>query len=246
MAFLDDLSKKITDVTSNAAQKTRDMAEISKLNSSISEEETKLNNAYIQIGKLYCANHGSDYEDCFGSFIDVVTESEKKIADMNAQIREIKGIITCPTCGEYVSLSVAFCSSCGTPTPKPEPTEQATTVLCPMCGNGVPKEMRFCTSCGFRMPEAPKAETQTEFVEAQFEDVPVDEQPAVKADTEETIQPVVHQQDFTEDNQSVYDLNESSAPATEAVQQPQGKVCPNCGKFFADGLFFCTECGTRL
>ncbi len=269
MAFFDDISKKITDVTSSAAQKTRDMTEISRLNSAVNEEEAKINNAYLQIGRLYCANHSNDCEESFAIFVNAVKESEKRIADIKAQIRDIKGIVTCPTCGENVSLNVAFCSNCGTPTPKPAPTANSNTVICPQCGNAVAKGMRFCTSCGFRMPEMAQQPAQ----------VPVDPQPAYVPQppvqsfpqqpapqpavprTEPVIEDSIpddidladasklvmgQQNEAPAINLNNVDLQDTYSPARAPVQQPQVKTCSNCGKVLTEGMVFCTECGARV
>lgn len=252
MAFLDNISKKITDVTVSAAQKTRDIAEISKLNSAVAEEEAKLNSAYIQIGKLYCANHDSDYEDCYAVCVGIVKEAEKKISEMQAAIREIKGIIACPKCGEYISLNVAFCSSCGNPTPKAE--VESDIVMCPSCGSGVPKGMRFCTTCGFRMPETqqtvvaaePEAVTETAVEEIAEPVVAAEEadDEALEIDAEIAADFVMNQQ--TESDVSSVNVDLQQAAPAEVEAPVQETNCPVCGKNLAAGMKFCTECGTRL
>ena len=153
MAFLDELSKKINGVTASAAQKTKEMSEISRLNSAMNEEEAKINNAYFQIGRLYCANHSEDYEEGFEIFINVVKESENKIKDIKAQIREIKGIVTCTKCGQDIPSNVAFCSFCGTPAPKAKAVTDPNSVICPGCRATVAGGMRFCTNCGYQLAE---------------------------------------------------------------------------------------------
>lgn len=243
MAFLDNISKKITDATASAAQKTRDIAEISKLNSAISEEEEKLNNAYIQIGKLYCANHANDFEDCYAVCVGIVKEAEKKIADMQASIREIKGIIACPKCGEYISLNVAFCSSCGNPTPKAE--VESDISMCPSCGSGVPRGMRFCTTCGFRMPEVQQTVAEPVSEEAP---APVAEAQAPAEDaldiSPELVSDIVAEQ--SEADVASETVNAQPEISAEPELPIEGKACPTCGKVLAQEMLFCTECGTRL
>ena len=57
-----------------AMQKAKEMSDIAKLNSMISEEETKINNTYYQIGKLYVAMHSHDYEEEFAGMITTIAD----------------------------------------------------------------------------------------------------------------------------------------------------------------------------
>ena len=60
MAFFDDLGKRASKTTARAMAKAQEISEISKINTSISEEEKKVNAAYYQIGKLYVSLHGEE------------------------------------------------------------------------------------------------------------------------------------------------------------------------------------------
>ena len=264
MAFFDDLSKKINDATSSAAQKSRDNSEISKLKAAVAEEETKVTNAYIQIGKLYCANHSEDIEECYAIFADVVKESEKKIAAMKAQIRQIRGVTACTKCGNELPNNVAFCSFCGTPAPAPKVDPNVT--ICPGCKAAVPKGMRFCTSCGFRIPDAQPAEPAPAPVQNGYAPQPAYVPEPAPIPVPSPIQEP--QQTYVPDSEpAVTEINFDAADASrfvmqqenivipdiaqdtyvpEAAQQFAGKTCSNCGKTLAEGMLFCTECGQRV
>lgn len=152
MPFFDDLSKKITQAGQTAVQKTKDFTDNARLNSAISEEEKRINNCYLEIGKLYVSTHFDNYEDDFAKMIDSIRESEQKILDYRRQIQKLKGIIRCENCGAEVANNSAFCSSCGASMPKQtvgqtaESTEDS--VKCPSCGQMLSKNMKFCTTCG--------------------------------------------------------------------------------------------------
>ena len=230
MAFLDNISKKINGATG-----------VSKLNSSISEEEAKINSAYTQIGKLYCANHEDDYEECYAVCIGIIKDAEKKIAELKASILEIKGMAVCTKCGAYIPSGSAFCNSCGTPVPKA--VVDNNTVICPSCGNSVAKGMRFCTSCGFRMPEAQQPAPVSEESGAQIitaaVQVPEDvSENVIDIDIEEAANFVMNQQNGVEYS--------TEAVIEEPVVPVTGKICPVCGKALEADMLFCTECGTRL
>ena len=65
MAFWDNISQKASETTAKAMQKAKEMSDIAKFNSMISEEETKINNIYYQVGKLYVTKHLHDHEEEF-------------------------------------------------------------------------------------------------------------------------------------------------------------------------------------
>lgn len=51
MGFFDDFGKKISSAGQEAIAKTKELADIAKINSSISDEENKIKTAYSEIGK---------------------------------------------------------------------------------------------------------------------------------------------------------------------------------------------------
>lgn len=159
MAFWDNLSQKTSETTAKAMQKAKEMSDIVKLNSMISEEETKINNTYYQVGKLYVTVHLQDHEEEFAGMIASLVEAEEKIKNYRQQIQDIKGIVLCPKCGAEVQSGVAFCSSCGVPMPKVQPANIDDMVRCESCGAMVKKGVRFCTSCGKPMAQMTISET---------------------------------------------------------------------------------------
>ncbi|NJD10705.1 MAG: zinc-ribbon domain-containing protein, partial [Gemmatimonadetes bacterium] len=50
--------------------------------------------------------------------------------------------MNCASCGALLGEGVAFCESCGTPAPPPQPG------VCGNCGTPLEPGMAFCVSCG--------------------------------------------------------------------------------------------------
>lgn len=148
MAFFDDIGKKLSQAGQSAVQKTKDMTEIAKINSAISEEEKRINNTYFQIGKLYVALHSASYEADFEGMITYLQGAEQRIAQYKEQIQQIKKVTRCEKCGAEVADNSAFCSSCGAQMPKKAAPVDENMVQCPGCGQMISKNMRFCTNCG--------------------------------------------------------------------------------------------------
>ena len=174
MAFFDDISKKITDVSQTTIQKGKGMAETAKYNSLISDEEKKIAAIYGQIGKLYAEIHGAAPEESFAEYINLLEDSKNKVEEYQNKITELRGVTKCPLCGADVANGTLFCVSCGTPvaTPATPVTPVAAPVtpvaapvnnvaveasFCAECGAAIPVGCRFCTSCGtpVALEEAP-------------------------------------------------------------------------------------------
>lgn len=148
MAFFEKLSKTVTEASQKTIAKTKELADTSRLNSMISEQEEIITNQYFQIGKLYVSIHKDSFEDNFSGMISAIADAEAKIRDYKKKILYIKGMQHCEKCGAEVPNSAAFCSSCGATMPKIQVFEPTDYIKCENCGNDVKKGMRFCTSCG--------------------------------------------------------------------------------------------------
>lgn len=180
MAFFDGIGKKLSQTGQSAVQKTKEMADVAKINTAIAEEERKLNSNYVQIGKLYAEIHASDYEESFAQMIIAIQEAERRICNFRQQIQEIKGVICCEQCGAEIANDSAFCSACGALVPKHEAVvNDGNWVQCIGCGQMISPEMKFCTSCGkavaesmqAQMPEQSAQEVIMEISEAVVEEV---------------------------------------------------------------------------
>ena len=157
MAFLDVLGKKITQTGQEVVQKTKDTAEVIKYNTMISDEERRINECYVQIGKTYVDLHADSPELPFAEMVSGIKDAQAKIAEYREHIIQIKGVFTCPNCGEELPLNVAFCSACGTKIEKQEPVMPNPNIrYCQDCGAPLQEGYVFCINCGakYEEPEA--------------------------------------------------------------------------------------------
>lgn len=155
MAFFDILGKTVTEAGQKTIAKTKELADTTRLNSMISDEEKLNETRFCKIGKLYFELHKEDFEDSFAELMNSVIESNKRIKEFKKNIEDIKGTIKCPSCGGSVPRNAAFCSCCGADMSLSNKNlsdkAEESFIKCPNCSAEVDRDMVFCTSCGTRI-----------------------------------------------------------------------------------------------
>lgn len=155
MSFFEQMGQKLTQTSQDAVKKTKDMAEVVRLNNAVSEEQKKIENIYREIGKLYYEHFADKEEEIFREGIAEIRRSEASIQDMKVTIRQLKGLQACPVCGNELPFGQAFCNACGAKMPElaaePAQPEIVDGVRCPSCGTVMEKGMAFCTNCGTKL-----------------------------------------------------------------------------------------------
>lgn len=64
-------------------------------------------------------------------------------------------LTVCSQCGPRPETGAAFCSDCGRPLTKPEPTPKAKARYCEACGNALSPSAKFCDACGVKVGAEP-------------------------------------------------------------------------------------------
>ena len=90
MDFIEQLSKKISQVSQEAVEKTKNIADTVKINALITNEENKINSAYLQIGKIYVKNYAELEDKKFTRLIDMIEEANNKIEVLKVQKANVK------------------------------------------------------------------------------------------------------------------------------------------------------------
>lgn len=271
MAFLDDIGKKIGMAGQTAAQKAMVMTDVARINADIAEEEKKMDNNYLQIGKLYVSLHAEDWEKEFDGMITAIRESEHRIKSYHERIQSIRGVVRCERCGAEVANTASFCNSCGAAMPRRvQAVSQEHVRTCSKCGARIDDDNRFCTVCGTPVTMTQQVEEQLVRrmeTRPQVQHTEI-EQPMVQRMGEQSL---VRSQMYDEETQMLMtegqngtaeQLEQSAATeqlgqnmTTESwIQQTpempvQGDtmlVCANCHAYVEPDMLFCTECGQKL
>lgn len=153
MAFFEQLGKRLSDAGQNVAQQTKNLADVTQINSAIGAKEKKITQLYMAIGQSYYNSHK---DDPFAETPEIVAEINglfAQIEESREEIKRIKGIVKCENCGADVPAEASFCNVCGTRVNRPEsdilsvPNQRR----CPVCHAPLPEGNLFCNACGTRV-----------------------------------------------------------------------------------------------
>lgn len=166
MDFLNEFSKKVSSVARSVTEKSKETAEVSRLNAELRDARDALEKLYARYGKACFAMRqgGGDREaaEQLELRIRAAILREEEVAARRDAAREMK---RCPGCGAVHPKEARFCSGCGKrlpeEAPKPEPVEPGE--YCPGCGAKREDGELRCAVCGaaFDAPgEAPAPPAQ--------------------------------------------------------------------------------------
>ena len=166
---MQDIRGTIINITKNVSKTSGDLLKTTKLNLSLSTEESNLKNIYLEIGKKvheiyqYGGNLGKFFDEKYAE----IEACERRIIETREQISQIKGTRDCLKCGKTVDKTSEFCPKCGLrlegaqqPEPESEPTppppepapptmqQPPPTKTCRICKAENEPNSKFCLSCG--------------------------------------------------------------------------------------------------
>ncbi len=150
MAFFEQIGKRLTDAGQNVAQQTKDLADVTKLKTAISEKEKKISQLFLSLGQTYYERHKADSNAESRNIIAEINQLYAEIVVNHEKIKVIKGVVKCESCGADVPISAAFCNACGA---RVNHTESVGTGdrLCPACHSLVADGNLFCNHCGAKI-----------------------------------------------------------------------------------------------
>ena len=124
MAFnFDELTRKAKDVANKAADRTKDAAELVKLNVAISGEQKEIDKNYRAIGEWFVSEYEGEIPDAVREAVEAVNAGKAKIAELEAskpvkeepagEAEEAPAGKKCPISG--AESDSKFCPQCGAP-----------------------------------------------------------------------------------------------------------------------------------
>ena len=115
-------SDKISQFAQSAINKSKEVAEVTKLNSRISTLNTNKKSLYTQVGEYVLGNGLLKEDASVAAWALQLEEILKEIDENQKKIREVKNIQVCPQCGAELPRESSFCAKCGAVLNVPEET----------------------------------------------------------------------------------------------------------------------------
>ena len=162
MVILENIGKKIGDVSGKAVERTKQYTDISSTNYKIKESEKELKDLYAKIGEAYVNKFGDEADEELKENVDAVKELKQKIYELNDHLSDVKaakdGNKRCEHCGEIIPIDAKFCTKCGKETGQADEDgnliEESTDVKeCPECHAVIKDNADVCPACGAKVNE---------------------------------------------------------------------------------------------
>ena len=90
MAFLKNLGEKLGTAAGNAADKARQLAEISKLNSAIGTAEKSITETYIEMGRQLFEQEKGNITSPYGEHVSKILTAQETIQELTQKIAELR------------------------------------------------------------------------------------------------------------------------------------------------------------
>lgn len=103
MDFINDLQERATDLAQSVVATSKRLAEIAKLKASNMAEEDTIRKAYVELGKLYYAEHGTTPDGAYAATCEKITAARAAIETNNDRIAELKA--TAEAEGEIIDVT---------------------------------------------------------------------------------------------------------------------------------------------
>ena len=103
MDFINDLQERATDLAQSVVATSKRLAEIAKLKASNMAEEDTIRKAYVELGKLYYAEHGTTPDGAYAAACEKITAARAAIETTNDRIAELKA--TAEAEGEIIDVT---------------------------------------------------------------------------------------------------------------------------------------------
>lgn len=120
-----DIKNSAEKLAKGTIDTSKKMAEKAKIKRTLSQAESSLNAAYIELGKKYEEQYGGKADAEFAQILAEAAEAKARIAAAKAELAALDSASICTGCGKYVQEGQRFCPNCGMKQPAAEEASAA-------------------------------------------------------------------------------------------------------------------------
>ncbi len=127
MSFFKKLGKNVNKLGKDVATKTKNIAEITRLNSENNHTQRIIEDLYAQIGqKEYALFLKDEGDEKFSEDFAKIKAAFDSIEENERRALELKDLIICSNCGAKQDIENEFCGKCGTKFQRPVKAKEET------------------------------------------------------------------------------------------------------------------------
>ncbi len=119
----EDVKSSATKFAKGAVDSSKKMAEKMKIKRSISLAESRINAAYMEIGKKYEELYADEANEEFADQLADIVAAREEIEAAKAELAALDNSVICEGCGKNVHDDQKFCPYCGMKKPEPPVVE---------------------------------------------------------------------------------------------------------------------------
>lgn len=119
MDFINKAKDKITKTSTDVAKRAKDLTDMAKYTSQITNNENTIKVTYTEIGKYAYENLRDQFPADINEKAAIVDAAMAEIDDLKKEILKLKGNVKCEQCEREVPDNFPFCPYCGQKMPEP-------------------------------------------------------------------------------------------------------------------------------
>ena len=117
--FTQKFTEKVKKLSKDTAEEVQKLNKVRQLNGKVNDAKKQIESVYSEIGKKFYELHKDYIPEGFEELIQTINEKQNEIVLLKEQLREVKGVVLCPSCNTEVSGDERFCPNCGSKMPEP-------------------------------------------------------------------------------------------------------------------------------
>ena len=238
MGLFDHIGKTVTNTGRTTIQRGKELADITRLNTRIAENQNRIKILYGEIGEIYYQLHANDAEPEMSAQVNSITKMKQQNQQWEEEIQGLRGFQKCPHCGQMIRKNMVYCDKCGSR------ILAENLIVCKKCGAILKKDTMFCTYCGERVP----SEIATGQIPVISKTCPVC---GLALPDEVMFCPrcgtrVQEQGGMQGESQPEMEGPDPSGEELFDSEEHKTSVCPICNAELEDDEMFCTNCGAKV